>query len=78
MCIRDICESNLEDFGKQNSTFLFRSGYGKLLILFDKPDFGGISVSTIASAGVCFAFLKPVYLDILYLLVPSVARIFNF
>lgn len=54
------------DFGKRNSTFLLRSGYGKQRILFDKDDFGGIMVSAIASAGVSAAFLKPVYLEILY------------
>ena len=54
------------DFGKRNSTFLIRSGYGKQFILFDKDDFGGIMVSTIASVGLSAAFLKPVYLDILY------------
>ena len=54
------------DYGKLHSTFLFRSGFGKERILFDKPDFGGISVSAIASTGVCLAFLKPVYLEILY------------
>ncbi|MEE2700125.1 MAG: hypothetical protein VYD71_02025 [Bacteroidota bacterium] len=54
------------DFGKQNSTFLLRSGFGKQLILFDKDDFGGIMVSAIASGGVSAAFLKPVYLEILY------------
>ena len=54
------------DFGKQNSTFLLRSGYGKQLILFDKDDFGGIMLSAIASTGLSAAFLKPVYLEILY------------
>ena len=54
------------DFGKQNSTFLLRSGYGKQLIFFDKPDFGGIMVSAVGVTGVSLAFLKPVYLEILY------------
>ncbi|HJN63340.1 MAG TPA: hypothetical protein QGG91_01345 [Flavobacteriales bacterium] len=54
------------DYGKQNSTFLLRSGFGKQLILFDKPDFGGIMVSAVGALGVSLAFLKPVYLEILY------------
>ncbi|MBC8265699.1 MAG: hypothetical protein H8E84_01910 [Flavobacteriales bacterium] len=54
------------DYGKQNSTFLFRSGFGKERILFDKPDFGGITISVIGAAGVSLAFLNPVYLEILY------------
>jgi len=54
------------DFGKQNSTFVLRGGYGKQRILFDKDDFGGIMVSAIASTGISAAFLKPVYLEILY------------
>jgi len=54
------------DYGKINSTFILRTGYGKERIIFDKPDFSGISVSAIASCGVSFAFLKPVYLEIIY------------
>lgn len=54
------------DFGKEHSTFLLRSGYGKQLILFDKDDFGGIMVSVIGGFGATAAFLKPVYLEILY------------
>ena len=54
------------DYGKQNSTFFVRLGYGKQLILFDKADFGGIMVSTIGAGGISLAFLKPVYLEILY------------
>ncbi len=54
------------DYGKLNSTFIFRGGYGKQLVLFDKPDFGGIMVSAVGGTGLTFAFLKPVYLEILY------------
>ena len=54
------------DYGKLNSTFILRSGFGKQLLLFDKPDFGGIHITAIGSAGATFSFLKPVYLEILY------------
>ena len=54
------------DYGKLNSTFILRSGFGKQFLLFDKPDFGGIHITAIGSAGATFAFLKPVYLEIWY------------
>ena len=61
-----ISDAKGYDYGKQNSTFFIRLGYGKQLILFDKPDFGGIMVSAVGVVGVSLAFLKPVYLEILY------------
>ncbi len=54
------------DYGKQNSTFILRTGFGKQLMLFEKSDFAGILISTVGSGGITLAFLKPVYLEILY------------
>lgn len=54
------------DYGKLNSVFLLRTGYGKERILFDKSDFNGIMVSLVGSGGLSVAFLKPVYLEIIY------------
>jgi len=52
-------------FGKQNSFFTLRGGYGKQVEMFRKVDKGGISIRRFFSAGPSIGFLKPVYYEFL-------------
>ncbi len=53
-------------FGKLNSTFYLRGGYGHQHELFSKEDFGGIAIRYFFSAGPDLAIYKPIYYKILY------------
>ena len=53
-------------FGKLNSTFYLRAGFGHQHELFKKADLGGIAVRYFYSAGPVLALYKPVYYKVLY------------
>lgn len=53
-------------FGKLNSVFYLRGGYGHQHELYSKEDFGGIAIRYFYSAGPVFALYKPIYYKILY------------
>jgi hypothetical protein len=53
-------------FGKENSFFTLRGGYGKQVEMFRKVDKGGISIRRFYSAGPSIGFLKPIYYQIIY------------
>jgi len=52
-------------FGKLNSFYNLRFGYGRQKEMFGKFDKGGISIKHFYTAGLSFGFLKPVYYEIL-------------
>jgi hypothetical protein len=54
-------------FGKLNSTFFLRAGFGHQHELFKKADLGGIAVRYFYSAGPVLAIYKPIYYKVLYL-----------
>ena len=53
-------------FGKENSFFALRGGYGKQVEMFRKVDKGGISIRRFYSAGPSIGFLKPIYYEVLH------------
>jgi len=53
-------------FGKLNSTFYLRGGYGYQHEIYKKADLGGIAVRYFYSAGPVFAVYKPIYYKVLY------------
>ena len=53
-------------FGKLNSTFYLRGGYGHQHELYSKEDFGGIAIRYFFSAGPSLAVYKPIYYRIFY------------
>lgn len=53
-------------FGKLNSTFYLRAGYGHQHELYSKEDFGGIAIRYFLSAGPVLAIYKPIYYKVLY------------
>lgn len=53
-------------FGKLNSTFYLRGGYGHQHELYSKEDFGGIAIRYFISAGPVLAIYKPIYYKVLY------------
>ncbi|HLP72473.1 MAG TPA: hypothetical protein VK155_06195 [Bacteroidales bacterium] len=53
-------------FGKLNSTFYLRGGYGHQHEIYSKEDFGGIAIRFFYSAGPVFAIYKPIYYKVLY------------
>jgi hypothetical protein len=55
-------------FGKLNSTFYLRAGFGRQHELFKKTDLGGIAVRYFYSAGPVLAILKPIYYRVYYLI----------
>lgn len=54
-------------FGKENSFFTLRAGYGKQVEMFRKVDKGGISIRRFYSAGPSIGFLKPIYYEYVHL-----------
>jgi hypothetical protein len=58
-------------FGKLNSTFFLRSGFGHQHELFKKADLGGIAVRYFYSAGPVLAIYKPIYYRVIHLLSPN-------
>lgn len=64
-------------FGKLNSTFYFRGGYGHQHELYSKEDFGGIAIRYFFSAGPALAIYKPIYYKVIYQ-VPGSVRDFDF
>ena len=52
-------------FGKLNSTFYLRAGFGHQHELFKKADLGGIAVRYFYSAGPVLAIYKPIYYRVL-------------
>jgi hypothetical protein len=55
-------------FGKLNSTFFLRTGFGHQHELFKKADLGGIAVRYFYSAGPVVAIYKPIYYRVLHLI----------
>ena len=55
-------------FGKLNSTFYLRAGFGHQHELYKKTDLGGIAVRYFYSAGPVLAILKPIYYRVSYLI----------
>lgn len=53
-------------FGKLNSTFYFRAGFGHQHELYSKEDFGGIAIRYFFSLGPDLAIYKPIYYKVLY------------
>lgn len=53
-------------FGKQNSIFDIRFGYGKQNELFKKPDAGSVAIRYFYSVGPSIVLQKPIYYDILH------------
>jgi hypothetical protein len=53
-------------FGKLNSAFFLRGGYGRQHELYSKEDFGGIAIRYFYSAGPVLGLYKPVYYKVLY------------
>lgn len=54
-------------FGKLNSTFFLRGGFGRQHELFKKADLGGIAIRYFYSAGPVLALYKPIYYKVRYL-----------
>lgn len=54
-------------FGKLNSAFYLRGGYGHQHELYSKEDFGGIAIRYFFSGGPVLALYKPIYYKIPYL-----------
>lgn len=55
-------------FGKLNSAFYLRGGYGHQREMFSKEDFGGIAIRYFYSGGPVLAVYKPIYYKVLYLI----------
>jgi hypothetical protein len=55
-------------FGKLNSTFFLRTGFGHQHELFKKADLGGIAVRYFYSAGPVLAIYKPIYYRVIHLI----------
>lgn len=53
-------------YGKQNSFYVIRVGYGEKRYFSDKAKKRGIAIGASYSAGVSLGLLKPYYLDIVY------------
>lgn len=53
-------------FGKLNSAFYLRAGYGHQHELYSKEDFGGIAIRYFVSAGPVLALYKPIYYKVFY------------
>lgn len=53
-------------FGKMNSAFYLRGGYGRQHELFSKEDLGGIAIRYFYSAGPVLGIYKPIYYEVLY------------
>ena len=51
-------------YGKQNSLFIIRSGFGKQRIINSKPYWGGVELRYFYYGGLSLGLLKPVYLYI--------------
>ncbi|HPS46154.1 MAG TPA: hypothetical protein PKZ21_03200 [Bacteroidales bacterium] len=51
-------------YGKQNSLFIIRGGYGRQRIINSKPYWGGVEIRYFYYGGVSLGLLKPVYLYI--------------
>ncbi|MBA4304913.1 MAG: hypothetical protein C0424_11860 [Sphingobacteriaceae bacterium] len=58
-------------FGKLNDLFLLHVGYGQQRLIFEKSEKSGVEVRYQWSLGPSIAFLKPIYLDILYPISPG-------
>jgi hypothetical protein len=53
-------------YGKMNTLTVFRIGYGKQIMLFNKAEQSGVAVRLNYSGGPSLGFAKPVYLNILH------------
>ena len=53
-------------FGKLNSFFNIRTGYGLQRQIYEKYDKGGISIRRYFTTGISLGILKPVYYEVLY------------
>lgn len=68
--VKSYIDENSKDFvfGKLNGVVLVRVGYGKKKLAFEKLREKGVNISWHLTGGGSFAFLKPVYLDIVNVL----------
>lgn len=68
--IKSYIDENSKDFvfGKLNSVLLVRAGYGKKTMVYEKLREKGVNISYHINLGGSFAFLKPIYLDIVNIL----------
>lgn len=57
-------------FGKQNDLFALHFGYGIEKLIFEKAEKRGVEVRYRLSGGLTAALLKPVYLEIIYIVDP--------
>ena len=55
-------------FGKLNSTFFLRAGFGRQHEIFKKADLGGIAIRYFYSAGPVMAIYKPIYYKVAHLI----------
>lgn len=53
-------------YGKMNSTFYLRAGFGHQHEMFKKADLGGIAIRYFYSAGPVLAIYKPIYYKVIY------------
>ncbi|MFZ1750555.1 MAG: hypothetical protein WAU01_10200 [Saprospiraceae bacterium] len=63
-------------FGKQNSLYVLRAGKGTKRLITDKTRRKGVAIGYNYEAGPSIAFLKPVYLELLYIIEQD-GRFFN-
>lgn len=52
-------------FGKLNTLLIFRGGYGRQRVLFDKAEKGGVAIRLNYGGGFSLGITKPIYLNIL-------------
>lgn len=58
-------------FGKLNSTWTIRAGFGYQKEMFEKRDLGGVSISWFVGGGPALTFAKPIYYQIIQLVSPD-------
>lgn len=54
-------------FGKLNSTWTLKAGFGYQHEIFEKKDLGGVSINWYAGGGPALTFAKPIYYDVIVL-----------
>lgn len=57
--------SKLYVYGKQNSLYNIRTGFGTNLLVFDRAPKEGVEISATFMGGVSWGLLKPIYLEII-------------
>jgi hypothetical protein len=57
--------SKLYVYGKQNSLYNVRTGFGTNFLIFDRAPKEGVEISTTIMTGISWGLLKPIYLEII-------------